>query len=122
MRLYSISTGWIRAIPGSSAFLDGWAALMNSLLGRWGMDDWEWSANQLGTWRLIKGMCLFSVKASPGDYSFKLPFIPSTDNVLVISDLVTSNVKNLSILSGMESIDIHLDNESIITSIYETEK
>lgn len=122
MRLYPINTGWLRAVPASQSFLDAWAMIVNALVGRWGMDNWEWTTGQSGIWRLVKGLCCFSVRAGAGDFTFKLPFTPSADSFIQVCDLTNGTVRGIVILKGMDAVAIHLDNACALTSTYETER
>lgn len=123
MKLYGISTAWVRAQPGSGSFLDAWANILNSLLGRWGMDDWSWAEGKSGVWRMVKGRVEFSVYVDTlSEFSFVLPITPSKKGALILIDEVTNSVTGKVILIGMETISLHLANPSVVVGYYETER
>lgn len=119
MRKYLINTGWLRAEPGKQPFLDAWASILNSLVGAWGQDNWEWETGKQGLWRMVKGACFFSIEVGAGDHTIKLPFPTTKKSVLICADTTNGSVRNYVILPSMEAVAIHLDNESLCSICYD---
>ena len=123
MRLFTINTGWLRAEPGKPAFLDAWGSMLNALVGRWGMDNWEWSSGYSGTWRMVKGNVSFTESIPiTGDITFKLPLACSKPGALFILDNTTETVSGKVILEGMDAVTLHLTNPSTVFGNYGTER
>jgi hypothetical protein len=127
MGVFNIDVAWGRAKPDTASFLDGWMEVLNALAGRWSRGSWKFIENESGEWRMDRGGVFFSVcPTARGNVTFKLPVKPSQKNLLQIVSISDSGVTTIdgkAILTGMESISLHLAGESVfISATYETER
>ena len=127
MGLFTINTGWGRAEPGSSSFLDGWMTVLNGIVGRWGRNLWTpIDGGAAYYWRMTAGMCSFqAIPIERGDVDFTLPTPPVIDTVINVGNTisgVTTITQNV-ILAGMGVATLHLAGDTcFVWSNYETEK
>lgn len=127
MGLFTVNTGWGRAEPGSSSFLDGWMTMLNGIKGRWGRNEWiPIDKGAAYYWRMTAGMCSFgAVVPERGDVDFTLPTPPIIDSIINVGNTtgtITTVTQNV-ILAGMGAVTLHLAGDtSFVWSNYETEK